>query len=404
VIAVAAIAFAVRFGGMLLSQKWMPVVAADTSFYMDIARNLAAGNGYRTTLSEYEASRVPPLFPLSLAFLMKLTGMEIPLLIIGIANAIFRTIAVVALYLVAQRYFGAAAALAASALYVFDPWEALWVGYVIKESLAVCIFMLAILALAHAEGRRSPRSFAIAGAMIGLATLTRWAHGALLFAGLVLIFFPRRQERSARDRVADAIAMSLSMLVVLSPWLVRNWRVTGQPVLSPHFVGQKLYTSNGPGIAPVTDGYYAPRVPRQKTSGPPLNRDVSLGWLTIQHLLANPGELPKRTALKVVNMWQPTFATHSRRNLLFLGIPYVVLMLISIAGVVLAMRNRVRAPAIGVTLVVMLLVHLVFRGEIRNRQYLMPLFYAFGGYAVAAARPASAIRTSLASRSETASG
>lgn len=382
--AITVIVFAVRLAGMIASQRMMPVVAADTATYMSVARNLVSGNGFVLQESRYEASRIAPLFPLLLAANMKIAGPSLPIRLLGTENAVLRTIAVIILFFLVRMYFSALVATAAVGIYVVDPWEALWTGYILKESLAVCLFLGAIYAVARAFERPSVWRYALAGTMIGLATLARFASGTVWIAAVVLVLL--QKER----RVKFIAALSFAMVATLSPWLIRNWIVTGQPVLSPHFVGQKLYTSNGPGVEKVTDGYYAPKgvdsrlvrgTPQQRQQ--PFNKDASLGWVAVRHLLRNPGEIPTRIAAKVINMWRPTFESHSRRNWYLLGIPYLALMAVSLIGIALVIRHRVRCTAVIVTLAVFLCVHLVFRGEIRNRQYLMPLFYAFGGYAIA---------------------
>ena len=379
---VGAIAFAVRICGVVLSQRMMPVVAADTTTYMSVARNLVAGNGFMLGTSALEGARIPPVFPIWLATLIRISGDPVPLWLIGIGNALFRAIACVALFAVTSRYFGRSAAVGAAVVYLIDPWESLWVGYVLKESIGIAFLLLSVWLLTRALDRQTIAGFVAAGALIGLATLTRWANGALWLAALILLL-----GRAHRWR--NVAVLSVTMLAVLSPWLVRNWRVTGQPVLSPHFVGQKLYTSNDPDVEEVTDGYYAPRgVDERVINGSPaqqrrpFDRDLAMGKLTIRHLRDDPGAIPRRLWAKIVNMWRPTFRVHSRANLILLAIPYCVLMLLSLAGIAMVIVRRIPCPVLCVTLGVLLLIHLLFRGEIRNRQYLTPLFYAFAGVTI----------------------
>jgi uncharacterized membrane protein AbrB (regulator of aidB expression) len=114
----------------------------------------------------------------------------------------------------------------------------------------------------------------------------------------------------------------------------------------------------------------------------PTGVEVQLARRTLVHMVSHPLEVVRRTQGKLVNMWRPTFAEASRRNALMLGAPYVALMLLSMAGAVLALRLRIPAPALYATLAVFLSVHIVFRGEIRNRQYVTPLLYTFAGLAI----------------------
>src|SRR5437867_5039578 len=102
------------------------------SVYLPIARSLPAGLGYRLDGDAVEASRIAPLLPLWLSLLMRVCGGDMPVWLIGLFNAAFRAAACVLLYRLTRRYFGERAARAAALLYLIDPWEWLWVGYVAK--------------------------------------------------------------------------------------------------------------------------------------------------------------------------------------------------------------------------------------------------------------------------------
>jgi 4-amino-4-deoxy-L-arabinose transferase-like glycosyltransferase len=391
---VTVVAFAVRLVGMIVSQHRLPVVASDTiASYLPIARSLAVGTGFQINGSAIEASHIPPLYPLWLAMFVKATGPTPPLWLIGLGNVVLRTIACVLVYVLAQRTFGRRVALAAAALYVIDPWEAFWVGYVLKESLAIPLFLLAVVLLARARDNPRPMSFAAAGAAIGIATLARFPSGVLWIGALIVIAFSVRSIDAPRLRRFAVLAAATSggMLVTMSPWLIRNWRVVGQPVVSTHFVGRKLYTSNGPGIEMVKSGYYSPGGinhhfidslnPDSRHS---TQQERSLALFTLRYVLTHPAELPARLGSKLVNMWRPTFSGSSRANWVVLGFPYSVLTVLSLAGVWLAARRRELDVTTASTLAVFLCVHLVYWGEIRNRQFLTPLLYCYGGFALVA--------------------
>lgn len=389
---VALIALVFRIAGMLLSQRYLPVVAADTiGAYLPIAHSLLAGTGFTIAGSAIAASRIPPLFPLWLAALSFVSGSPVPVALAGLGNALFRAAACALLFVIARRYFGRRAAFGAVLLYVLDPWEALWVGFLLKESLAIPLVLLSAWLLARAAEKRRPSDVVLLGIAIGVATLARVANGVLWFAAVAAMWRAHRAKRWGIRSIASAVAiLSLSMLVTVSPWMIRNWRVIGEPVLTPHFVGRKLFTSNWPTIEHETDGYYGPRGVDEAIiaragdeSRHPLQQDARLTRLTLAAVLRHPAEFPARIGSKIVNMWRPTFGVHSRRNDLLLGLPYIVLVVVSLAGIALALRRHVPAPAIGWPLLVFFVTHLVFRGEIRNRQYLMPFLYAYGGLAVA---------------------
>ncbi len=376
--------------GMLLFPGWL--IPPDTdSAYLPIARNLAAGMGYQTGASSN--ATIPPLLPCWLALLMQLTGPDLPLWLPGFFGAAFRAAGVVLVYLLGRRYFGERAGFLGALLYLVDPWEAFWTGFVMKEQIAVPLFLLAVWLFVRLDDQRRLLPACAAGAVIGLATLARFPDGGLWIAALLLLCRLRQVPggwswANVRRSVGLSFALTLSLLAVLSPWLVRNWIVVGQPVLSAQFAGHYFYTSNGPGVEMVSNGYFMPEgidgrvLGDANATGSPWKKEEYLFSYTLRYLATHPGEALQRILTKAVNAWQPTFPGSSLRNWLLLGVPYCVEMLFCLAGLWIAWRRRLTCPAVSLPLLVFFIMHLVFWGEIRNRQYLTPLLFVFGGLAL----------------------
>jgi 4-amino-4-deoxy-L-arabinose transferase-like glycosyltransferase len=391
-----AAAFLVRLVGVTLGLLFFPgwLVPPDTyGVYYPIARSLAAGTGYQLHGSPWNATRAPPVLPCWLALLMALAGPDLPLWLPALGNAAFRAAAVVLVYLLGRRCVGPRTALLGALLYLLDPWETFWAGFVMKEPLAVPLFLLAVWLLGRFDERRSAGTACAAGAAIGLATLARFPSGALWFVPVILLMLPGRRPGVGRWaavwRGAGLCAcLSAALLAVLSPWLVRNSVMARQPMLSSCFVGQYFYTSNGAGIEMERDGYYSPRgidyhlLQEAGTNKTFWEGESYLFASGLRHVLDHPAEAMQRVGTKLVNMWQPTFAGSSLRNQLILGVPYCVGMLLCLTGIVLALTRRLPCAALLVPLLVFFCVHLVFWGEIRNRQYLTPLLFPFGGLAL----------------------
>jgi len=394
------LAFLVRLLGVGFGLWLTPgfLVADDTrGLYYPIARSLAAGHGFRANGSYVLGSCAPPLFTLWLALLMRVAGPDLPVWLPGLFNAAFRAGGVVLLYQVARRYFGEKAGRWAAVLYLADPWEALWVGYVLKESLGVPLLLLTLWMLSRLADEPRARWAWGAGLAIGLATLARFPNLALWVAAAGVLLVGGRTSSAPGGTSWRRTGVLFGYLtaatgIVLLPWVLHNWQVVGQPVLCPHFVGRKFYTSNGPGIEMERDGYYSPQgvdrsmvatLAREKT---PWQVEGYLLFTTVRHVATHPQEAAQRVAVKLVNMWQPTFQNSSSRNWLVLGWPYCLLMGLSLGGVVLVMRRRTSCPVLWVPLLTLVCLHLVFWGEIRNRQYLTPLLFAFGGVALASLR------------------
>lgn len=396
----ASVALVFRLVGLAAALVLIPglLVPPDTQgLYLPVARSLASGGGYRNGGDARDAARAAPALPFWLAGVIKAEGGDPPIWVLGVFNAAFRAAAVVLVYRLALRRFGTRAGFWAACVYLLDPWESFWVGFVMKEPLAVPLFVLAVDALDRLDDRPSARRAWGAGLAIGMATLARFPDvGLWLASALMLMARAYRAARGGRRRaLGEAVTaqahLTLALAVTLAPWLWHTNRVIGRPVLSPHFAGQKFFTSNGPGVVTPRDGYYAPRgidrgaIDLAGRGRSNWGKEGRLFSLTLRHVAEHPREFLARIAAKFVNMWQPTFRDGSVRNWLVLGLPYLVNMGLAVAGLIMAAVARRPAPATAAALLTFVCVHLFFWGEVRNRQYLTPLLDVYAGLALARA-------------------
>lgn len=390
------LAFLVRLIGVALGHLVIPhwLVPPDAhGAYYPIAQSLASGEGYTINGDALDASRVAPGFPVWLAGLMMIGGTDLSTWFVGVFNAALRAGGVVILFLLANRCFGRNSAWWAACLYLIDPWETFWVGIVLKGGLAVPLFLLAIWLISKTRDYPVWQWAWATGAAIGVAGLTRFPSLILWpVAGLLLVLAVRTKNTHTRYGLGRAslifLQITLAMLVTLSPWLIRNRQVTGQPILSTHFAGRYFYTSNGPGVEMVKDGYNDPdginqeMLDKEDRTKPPVQREVDLFTRTLGHVLSHPQELGQRLLTRLRNTWQPTFPDSSLRNWFLLALPYCVLLTLSLLGIGIAFYKRIPCSILLIPLLAMVLAHMVFWGEIRNRQYMMPMLYAFGGLTV----------------------
>lgn len=131
----------------------------------------------------------------------------------------FCAAAVWAIYAVAG---GGTRGIVAGALVAAVPWTGLLAPIAYNEGGTL---LFASLAIGWGLRAESWRQFVLAGIFAGFAAAAKLSVAPLLLAGVPLAVFITRPKY-----FAGCAAYALAAILVLSPWLIRDWKSTGNPV------------------------------------------------------------------------------------------------------------------------------------------------------------------------------
>lgn len=193
-------------------------------FYDMIAKNLAQGNGYRLDPAMGNTMLREPGYPLLLAAVFKLGGYGIQQARVACVLLAFGA-ALILLRLTRKITGDAMTALAAALLFLLYP------GVLVAETRAgieipsIFTVMLFMLALYGAVKKESLWRYGAAGLLLGAAVVVR--SEVLLFPVLLLIYLLFAAKGWAeRWKVVERIAvLALGTAAVMSPWIIRNYRL-----------------------------------------------------------------------------------------------------------------------------------------------------------------------------------
>jgi len=192
----------------------------DPEDYDRYAWNVAQGNGYTNGES---LTRRPPLFPLLLAAVYRVAGHRPDAaralqVVLGIGLCAVT-------YLLAARLYGPVAARLAGLAAAGYPYFVYYSGYLMTETLAALLFAwLGYLWLGW-DRRSGGASFFAGGLVAGLATLAR---PVFLFLSLLVLPWSIAAGTSWRRGVAATLLFALGQVLVVAPWTLRNYAVTGK--------------------------------------------------------------------------------------------------------------------------------------------------------------------------------
>lgn len=165
------------------------------------------------------------------------------------ANAALGILANLLVYALARELFGRVAAVAALLLFavyratVFAPTA----GLLLTENLLIPLVPLVLLLLARAATGGAWRWVGMGGIALGLAALTRTTPLALLLpAALILAVGFRRAGLGRGAALLRVAAFTAVCLLTVSPATIRNYVVSGRPVVITNSAGVNLWKTHQP--------------------------------------------------------------------------------------------------------------------------------------------------------------
>lgn len=279
--------------GMVLRLVWATVVAvvpqSDSIAYDTFAMNMLEHGVYGWTAGEPTAYwPVGTSAVTALAYALLGRGdlaVELPNLVAG---AVLMRMT----YLLGRLWFGPAVGLASLALVAFWP-NLIFFTTVLSSEL----FFLALTTsgLWLWSRRRGTPDLVLAGILWGLACYVRPVI-LLLPAALALAELRLGPRAAMAAAVRAAVAMAL-VLVVVSPWTLRNAARLGEPVLVSTNFGPNFWMGNNP----ETSGGYMP-LPDRVEGLSETERARVLADEAKAHIRAEPGAFVLRTLTKALRL------------------------------------------------------------------------------------------------------
>jgi 4-amino-4-deoxy-L-arabinose transferase-like glycosyltransferase len=224
---------AVRVLFLVLEPATGPV--GDEKTWTDWARILASP---RVGFSPFRNHEVfyPPLYSYFLSAFLGLTG---SFEAAKWAQAAVGALAVPAIGRLGARVFSPRVGLWAAAVAAVYP-EMVWFSvHFWSETVFLTLLWWAFERLLAADRHQSARTALAAGALWGLAVLTRETVFYFLPFAATWLF-----ARQGRDGARRALLFLLAALLVVAPWTYRNWRVFGAFVPVSTSGGQNLFQGN----------------------------------------------------------------------------------------------------------------------------------------------------------------
>jgi 4-amino-4-deoxy-L-arabinose transferase-like glycosyltransferase len=369
----------------------------DSESYWQLARSIARGKPYTYPSSEFQVFRSPG-YPLLLAPIFAATAGDPPTIVVRAYSALLSALGVGGVFWLGKELFNSRVAWLAAIGVACDPTLVALGALLLSDGPCCALLpfqMVFWIKAARASSRQRQFGYYLAaGAMAGVIALVRpsWLLFTPFAIGAAVAF-----SASRKKHLLAAPWLLLGLAIVMAPWWVRNYRVTGHFVPTTLQVGASLYDGLNPQAtgasnmdftaaaeAKLKDEYVDRIVASVELSQPDelepfeyeLNKrlkDESLAWAT-----AHPVAVLRLAGVKLLRMWniwpnEPQFRQPLVRIAVVVSfVPTFVLATIGLW--------RFRALGWPVALLVLpaiyfSLLHMIFVSSIRYRLPAMVLLY-----------------------------
>lgn len=355
-----AVSFLVRVGFVLTLQDRLHF---DDEFeYRKMAENFLAGGGLMP--GETMKAFRPPLYPLLLAAVLRMFGFS--LTGIRILQALFSTVTVVLIWLLGERLFSKRVAWISGWVSAVYPFFVFYSGFLLTETLFVFLVVLSVFLVMEIPKGGRATSLA-AGAAIGLSGLCRPTMQIYVIPVTALVLLSAKRFGVGFRK---AVFLALGFLLLLAPWVIRNYRVLHRFVPGTTMSGRVFWEGNNPRSSGGPCRYFLPEIESLEEG----ERDRAYYRATFDGIRRNPRRFLGLLGAKFVRFWNivPNAAEYARPLYRLISISSFGLLLpFFVLGFLLTLRDRSLWP-IHALILMFTAVHVVLLASIRYRVPLEP--------------------------------
>lgn len=219
-----AVAFLIAFAFILRSPLPIP---PNFESYDTLGWNLSQGEGFSFFSEELREPYIfrTPGYPLLLAGFYRLFGHH-PW-IIYLVQVFFHTFTLVWVYSLSRRFLGERTAAVSTFLVAFYPLTAIYVPTILPEVLSTFLVAFSLWLYWKSVSSRSSWLMLLTGLVMGYSALVRPVFALFPLVCIVVTFLV---HWSRRESWRSFVLIHVGFLLVLSPWIIRNYQVTGEVI------------------------------------------------------------------------------------------------------------------------------------------------------------------------------
>jgi len=296
--------------------------------YDEIALNVIQGNGYRVHTTDPPNTVRPPLYTFFLMTVFVLFGQARWKIVTF--QALLQVMTCYLLYRLTKKMTGSTtAARVAAILFAVYPQSMLYSSMFLTESLFTLLLVIVALAYLNLVRNNDGWRSMVLGAVLGLSALTR-PVSMLLIVPMVLLYLTKTKQVGFQSRAFNSVVVIMTFVVILIPWTVRNYQITGKiiPVSSRggHFLYSNTISSRQEEVENQVQEFGV------ADNSDPEGRDGKYLAMAVKNILGRPHMFIGNTVRTALDFW---YRGHSLTISVFNGIINFSLLFFAALGILL---------------------------------------------------------------------
>jgi len=360
------------------------VLGGDETEYLAFAENIANGRDYGAGITE-KMWRTPG-YPLLVSTIFTFFGHS--LVVIRLTHALLGGLVCVLILRIGSKLFGPSTGILSALYFAIYPPHVYYSREIVSENLLLLCSLLAVLFFFNAVTIPKLKNAVLCGTFLGIATLVRPEAGGIVVCLITfLVFFSPFQ---CKVRLFTSTVVVLSMILVLSPWLMRNYALSGRLILSSlsgevFWGGNNEHTLNEPEwrgywmYPHKMEGFDLVRAEKNE-----IRRDQIRWRLGLEFLNDHKADIPRLVYYKVKRFYSVMVQGKTETIVLILSFGLLLPFILIGFFVSLVKFLRTRSPGVVLHMIVVYynLLAIVFWGSNRFRLSIDPFLIMFGISAV----------------------
>jgi 4-amino-4-deoxy-L-arabinose transferase-like glycosyltransferase len=228
------VAFVLRYGWVLIAHKYRFTLPTHYDFGEEmgaVARSIVTGRGFSSPFPELSGPTtwVAPVYPLLIAAVFKIFGLysTASALVMLALNSAFSALTCWPMYLVGRELTSRRVAMYSMWLWAIVPqfmhWAINWIWDAALTGLVLTTFVLVALRMSRSATRRQWMGFGLAWGLAALLNPT-----LLSVLPFMVLYIGWHARRRGEAWVGRAVLCCLLVVLVVTPWLVRNYFAFGK--------------------------------------------------------------------------------------------------------------------------------------------------------------------------------